>query len=290
MSDYPEYSSDVAWFKDTIKGLQAQVDELSRGRNVPSLAGIPTGTYLYCAGRNAPAGTLKTDGASYAVANYPDLAAYLRPKIGAVTVTVANPAVFTCTAHALVPGDRVYLSTSGALPSGLATYTVYYVIASGLTTNTFQLSATAGGAAIVTSGTQSGTHSLWFSPYEAGAVSSVNFKVPDNGDYVISGVKSGSAEFGSVGSKYGAKTITQTEAQMPSHTHIQNPHAHSPNSDLYWLMSNRTAGTANGSGSATLSDYSNTTANTTAMNQYTGGGQAMNNIQPTVAALLVIKT
>lgn len=290
MSDYPEYSSDVAWFKDTIKGLQAQVDELSRGRNVPSLAGIPTGTYLYCAGRNAPAGTLKTDGASYAVANYPDLAAYLRPKIGAVTVTVANPAVFTCTAHALVPGDRVYLSTSGALPSGLATYTVYYVIASGLTTNTFQLSATAGGAAIVTSGTQSGTHSLWFSPYEAGAVSSVNFKVPDNGDYVICALKSGSAEFGSVGSKYGAKTITQTEAQMPSHTHIQNPHAHSPNSGLYWLMSNRTAGTANGSGSATLSDYSNTTANTTAMNQYTGGGQAMNNIQPTVAALLVIKT
>jgi hypothetical protein len=29
---------------------------------------------------------------------------------------------------------------------------------------------------------------------------------------------------------------------------------------------------------------------TTATNQYTGGGAAMNNIQPTVAALLVIKT
>ena len=255
-----------------------------------AVVGVPTGSYLYVAGRVAPVGTLKCDGSAYAIASYGNLAAYLRPKIGTVTITVANPAVFTSTAHALVPGDRVYLTTSGALPTGLATYTVYYVIASGLTADAFRLSATSGGSAIVTSGTQSGTHSLYFSPYEAGAVSSVNFKVPDNGDYVISGVKSGSAEFGSVGSKYGAKTITQTEAQMPSHTHIQNPHAHSPNSGLYWLMSNRTAGTANGSGSATLSDYSNTTANTTAMNQYTGGGQAMNNIQPTVAALLVIKT
>lgn len=252
-----------------------------------AVVGVPTGSYLYVAGRVAPVGTLKCDGSAYAIASYGNLAAYLRPKIGSVTITVASPGVFTCTAHALVPGDRVYLTTSGALPTGLATYTVYYVIASGLTANTFQLSATAGGAAIVTSGTQSGTHSLYFSPYEAGAVSSVNFKVPDNGDYVISALKSGSAEFGSVGSKYGAKTITQTEAQMPSHTHIQNPHNHTLINTKLYVNSSALNEPVGGAGS---SAYQWSSGFATATNQYTGGGQPMSIVQPTVAALLVIKT
>jgi len=77
-----------------------------------------------------------------------------------VTVTIANPAVFSLTAHGFVPGSSFTLTTTGALPTGLATATTYYVIATGLTANAFQASATPAGSAIVTTGSQSGTHTL----------------------------------------------------------------------------------------------------------------------------------
>ena len=74
------------------------------------------------------------------------------------TISIANPAVVTATGHGLANGTRVQLITSGVLPSGLAVNTTYYVI--NAITNAFNLAATSGGAAIVTSGGQSGTHTL----------------------------------------------------------------------------------------------------------------------------------
>lgn len=79
---------------------------------------------------------------------------------GTFTVTVASPAVFSRTAHGFVAGDPVTLTTTGSLPNGLATLTTYYVIAAGLTANTFEVSLSAGGAAVNTSGSQSGTHTV----------------------------------------------------------------------------------------------------------------------------------
>jgi len=77
----------------------------------------------------------------------------------ATTITIASPAVFT-TPTALRNGTAVTLITTGALPTGLSVGTVYYVVGtSGLTCN---LSLTYGGAAINTSGTQSGSQA--FSP------------------------------------------------------------------------------------------------------------------------------
>jgi hypothetical protein len=73
------------------------------------------------------------------------------------TVTIASPAVVTFSVT-LPNNTAVQLLTTGALPTGLVPGTVYYVInASGTTCN---LSATAGGSAITTTGTQSGTHYL----------------------------------------------------------------------------------------------------------------------------------
>jgi hypothetical protein len=73
------------------------------------------------------------------------------------TVTIASPGVFTL-GYSLINGTAVTLSTTGWLPTGLGPGTVYYVInASGTTCN---LSATYGGGAITTTGTQSGTHSV----------------------------------------------------------------------------------------------------------------------------------
>ncbi len=73
-----------------------------------------------------------------------------------VTITIASPGVLTYTAHGFPAGTPVVLTTTGALPTGLTASRVYYVV--NPTLNTFQLSATLGGAPIVTTGSQSGTH------------------------------------------------------------------------------------------------------------------------------------
>ena len=79
-----------------------------------------------------------------------------------VTMTIATPAVITWTGHTLANGDRVRFTTTGALPTGLAINTDYYVVNS--LTNTFQVAATSGGSPIATSGTQSGVHTAYGKP------------------------------------------------------------------------------------------------------------------------------
>lgn len=76
------------------------------------------------------------------------------------TVTVANPAVFTSVDHELYAGDTLWLETTGALPTGLAQHQTYYVLLNGLTANTFQVANYADGTPLVTTGTQSGTHTF----------------------------------------------------------------------------------------------------------------------------------
>lgn len=84
-----------------------------------------------------------------------------------VTMTSASPCVITWTAHGFSAGQAVRFTSTGALYTGLTAGVWYYVIATGLSTNTFQVSATVGGAAINTSGSQSGTHTgLSAGPYE----------------------------------------------------------------------------------------------------------------------------
>jgi len=73
-----------------------------------------------------------------------------------VTMTIAAPGVVTWAAHGLPEGVTIAFTSTGALPTGLVASTVYYV--KYIDANTFQLAATAGGAAITTSGTQSGVH------------------------------------------------------------------------------------------------------------------------------------
>lgn len=71
------------------------------------------------------------------------------------TISIASPAVVSVTT-APANGTAVAFSTTGALPTGITANTAYYVINSSGTT--YQLSLTAGGTAINTSGTQSGVH------------------------------------------------------------------------------------------------------------------------------------
>lgn len=73
-----------------------------------------------------------------------------------VTMTIASPCVVTWNAHGRAANDPISFTTTGALPTGITANTVYYVLAP--TTNSFNISATPGGAAINTSGSQSGVH------------------------------------------------------------------------------------------------------------------------------------
>ena len=77
------------------------------------------------------------------------------------TVTIASPGVFTLRDHELGIDDRVSFITSGSLHTGLSVDTFYYIISAGLDDDNFEVSATRGGTAINTSGTQSGTHYLF---------------------------------------------------------------------------------------------------------------------------------
>ena len=80
-----------------------------------------------------------------------------------VTISIAAPGVVTWTGHGLSVNDTIRFTTTGALPTGLAINITYYVKTI-LSANTFTVSASAGGAAITTSGTQSGTQTalVWY--------------------------------------------------------------------------------------------------------------------------------
>jgi hypothetical protein len=77
---------------------------------------------------------------------------------GTFTVTIASPAVVTFDDVVLSEGTRIQVSTTGALPTGLAPDTTYYV--RNPNGNTCNLSTTASGALVTTSGSQSGTQSV----------------------------------------------------------------------------------------------------------------------------------
>jgi hypothetical protein len=74
-----------------------------------------------------------------------------------VEITIASPGVVRWPKHGLSAGKVVRFITTGELPTGLAEDTDYYVISAGLTADAFEVSATSGGSAINTSGTQTGT-------------------------------------------------------------------------------------------------------------------------------------
>lgn len=80
--------------------------------------------------------------------------------LGNPTISIATPAVVTLTAHGLTVNDSIVFSTSGSLPTGITAGVTYYVISTGLTANTFQISTAPAGAAVNTSGGQSGTHTV----------------------------------------------------------------------------------------------------------------------------------
>ena len=91
------------------------------------------------------------------------------------TVTVANPAVFTPATYVPADGTAVILSTTGALPTGLIAGVQYFVVNAGV--STFELANVPNGAPIETTGTQSGTHSVYVNSGITAAVLNQSYAV-----------------------------------------------------------------------------------------------------------------
>jgi len=154
---------------DSVGGLSASV--LAPIGSI-SLFGGPT---------SPPTGWLSCDGSSLSRSTYSSLFGVLVKSIGTFTVTLATPGVFTLTAHGLTSGDGVYFTTTGSLPTGLSSNTIYFVTV--VTVDTFKVSTTyanyVAGTFVNTSVSQSGTHTSFRSPWGVPAGGTTNFYLPD---------------------------------------------------------------------------------------------------------------
>lgn len=168
----------------------------------------PAGTVAPFAARVIPAGWLLCDGQTVSRTAYEKLFKALNPVVGTFTVTVASPGVFTLNDHGFETTDGVYLTTNGALPTGLAQNTQYFVIK--VNANTFRLATTSAraesGTAINTTGVQSGIHTIHACPYGVG--DGINtFHLPDYRGRVLVGRDPSQTEFNTLGKSVGSKTV-----------------------------------------------------------------------------------
>lgn len=139
---------------------------------------IPVGTSIAVNGNVAPTGFLKENGAAYSRTAYPQLFSHL-VKSSTVTLSIAAPGVVTWNGHGRSANDPIKFASTGLLPTGISAGVTYYVVSASITANTFQLSATPGGSAITTSGSQTGTHTATCAPWGDGD-GSTTFNVPDS--------------------------------------------------------------------------------------------------------------
>lgn len=223
---------------------------------------VPVGARVEMTGRTAPTGYLVEDGAAYSRTTYANLFNYYQSGFTSqtFTVTIATPAVFTKSAHGFAGYERIRLSTTGALPTGLNTSTDYFVTV--VDANTFRLSTTQANleAAVYvnTSGTQSGTQTYLQTLYGLGD-GSTTFNVADRrGKFTAA-------------NQAGRVVGTEWPSVNKSHTHgVSDPtHAHGvadPTHQHYFGASYI------GSGVGSNGGYVNATNNNGALTGFSGTG------------------
>lgn len=81
---------------------------------------------------------------------------------GSHTVTFTAPSTVNWTANGQSNGTAVCFTTTGTLPTGLSTGTIYYIV--GVATNTFQVSTSVGGSAVTFTGSGTATTTVYTNP------------------------------------------------------------------------------------------------------------------------------
>lgn len=246
----------------------------------------PIGVISPFAGRTAPAGWLLCYGQAVSRTTYAGLFAVIVPSLSTFTVTIATPGVFTLVAHGLNVGDAVYLTTTGAFPTGLSANTLYYV-STGTAADTFNLSTSRAnayaGTKIATTGSQSGVHTLRSCAYGLGD-GSTTFNIPDLRGRVIAGddniggtaasrltLANSQGVYGNAGSSGGEQSHTLVTAELAAHQHAYS--------------STRGGMGYTGGANVTL-DPSLGNGNLT---DAAGGGGAHNVVQPSIVTNQIIK-
>jgi len=233
---------------------------------------VPTGTIIQNVSPNI-GGYLLCNGNNYNRNDYIALFNLLNTEKGTCTIAISTPAVITLTNHGLTTGQKVYFTTTGALPTGLTANTTYWINVTGI--NTFNLSSTyanlIAGIYIATSGTQSGVHTAFLTI--ASVSNATTFNTPDYQGRVLANANA----LNGVGKFTGTETQTLTIANLPSHNH------------------NIIGDSGSGIGSGTTTDrvllntdgdVRNVFVKTT---ELTGSGTAHNNMQPTEFVYFHIK-
>lgn len=119
------------------------------------------GNGLFCL-ESSNGSACQNSGASYAINTNYRVNVQKNPRATATagTVTFSNGSAVITFANTFAAGQGVQFKTTGGLPTNFAINTTYYVIATGLSSSQFEVSATPGGTAITAGSAGSGTQSV----------------------------------------------------------------------------------------------------------------------------------
>lgn len=244
---------------------------------------VPPGLIMPCALATAPSGWLMCNTSDVSRTTYAALFGALNPIIGDFTITIASPGLATLTAHGMQTGQMVYLTTTGALPTGLSQNTNYWLIR--VSSSTFRLATSLAnalaGTAINTTGSQSGTHTIR-TTYGVGN-GSTTFTLPGYAGKALVGVDTGQTEFAALGQTGGEKTHLNTAAEsgVPAHTHTVKESAGFNVGVTNAAPPGGGTGYYNRNGNTPFSAEANTPAT---------AASAHNNLQPYATVNYIIKT
>lgn len=118
-----------------------------------------------------------------------------------------------------------------------------------------------------------------------GYTTDFTFRLPNLKGRQVVGLSDIDTEFDTLGESGGEKRHTLTIAEMPSHTHLQDPHTHTVNMKAGANTSTTYLGRSGDGGLVNLN-----TGSTTATNQYTGGSGSHNVLDPYLTMNFIIYT